>query len=92
MPSYEKAYMHIHTYTHLFTHYRQFGDASQNATHVSGLKLENAKEIPKAQREHANSTHMAAVEIEPSAPEKRGFLTAKLLSPLAFIFSVFLSV
>lgn len=43
--------------THPFTHYGQFGNASQFTMHVFGLWEENPEETPEAQREHANSTH-----------------------------------
>ncbi|KAK3520602.1 hypothetical protein QTP70_028612 [Hemibagrus guttatus] len=56
---------HTLSFTHAITHYGQFKDANQPTMHV----FELGEETPKAQGEHANSTHMAEMGIEPPTLE-----------------------
>ncbi|KAK3571992.1 hypothetical protein QTP86_021351 [Hemibagrus guttatus] len=50
---------HTLSFTHAITHYGQFKDASHPTVHVFGLGEETGvpRKKPKAQGEHANSTH-----------------------------------
>ncbi|KAK3532018.1 hypothetical protein QTP86_003491 [Hemibagrus guttatus] len=54
-----------HTHSHSTMHYGQFRDANQSTMHVFGP----GEETPKAQGEHANSTHTAEAGFKPPTLE-----------------------
>ncbi|KAK3506763.1 hypothetical protein QTP70_023937, partial [Hemibagrus guttatus] len=63
---------HTHTlsFTHTVTHYGQFRDANQPTMSLDwGRKPAHPEETPEARGEHANSTHMVEVGIEPPTLE-----------------------